>query len=174
MDLGIRDDSNRYWVVWVREHGSFSVVVKVRGPYSTAVLPGWHYAWCLYVLVKKNHPSYAQLAVDRPDDPYFCDVREIVEHMHVDITYLEREQGGITVGCDFAHWGDDTFRGTSPNDSSCLVHYYAWSLESAMLELEGRPALLGPPEWAKFATLPDAASDIRDLYINKLRGDYSV
>ena len=165
---------------WIRVHDTFAIEVACTVLYlppgmKQIIFVGKN-SWRLYTHVYPSHKAYKYLlprspeSEDSPLDTYVCSVPDILRHMHGGVTLKEISiTDAITVGCDFCHYGDIIVGNTSPEDDNCLVHWYAHSLESTMLELDGKPPSIDESGWVSFLTLPDYASDIRDTFIEKLK-----
>jgi hypothetical protein len=127
--------------------------------------------WRLYVHVHKTHRVYKKVHTSGEDGSYACPVPKIRAHMHGGVTLKEIcDNDAIIVGCDFSHWGDGPVVGCiPPEDESCLVHMYAQSLESVMLELDKKAPSLGPEDWVRFTTLSDYSRELRKIYVAKLK-----
>lgn len=158
---------------WARQHDSFSVeVLCIDRHYDNkhSFLAEMRYGWCLYVTVTPENPLYADVAVEKEDDNYCCTSELINAHMHGGITFKERENENVQVGCDFSHYMDKQYQSTPPSDTSCHVHLFADSLESFMLEASDKEPTLKPEDWAGVYAVTEW--ELKDLFVSLLKGEH--
>lgn len=153
---------------WTRPYDTFSVQVMCMD--RKASFPeGMRYGWCLYLVVTKDNPLFKYVSVENDDDCYACTSELVLEHMHGGVTFREVTAESVQIGCDFSHYIDRKYQTTPPEDESCMVHLYADSLESFVLEASGKEPTLKPEDWVKLAT---TNWELKDLYASLLKGEH--
>jgi hypothetical protein len=166
-----KGDATLYW--WVRQHDTFSVeVLCIDRHYETklAFLADMRYSWCLYITVNPENPLYAEVAPYNEGDDYCCTSELINAHMHGGVTFKDRENDNVRIGCDFSHYVDKPYQRTPPSDPSCHVHLFADSLESFVLEASGKEPTLKPEDWAGVYAITEW--ELKHLFVSLLSGEH--
>jgi hypothetical protein len=85
------------------------------------------YGWCLYAIIGKGHPLFAQLQTEDTEKGYYTVVSSLLDEMplHSGCTFYEYREANdsptigdyrvptITVGCDYSHHRDQQYMDTS-------------------------------------------------------------